>query len=337
MKKFHFYIFLSLAIIVFCFQPVNLQATSVAKFAGEFLSTGVGARALGMGGAHVAIGSDVTAGYWNPAGLIGVRSPQVSLMHSSRFSGIVKYDYGAAALPFGKDQTFALSLIRLAVDDIPYTVLPNPDLPLSDTNRPIISRIVNDAEYALFFSYARVIPGKFSYGANIKLISKGVGDNSAWGLGFDIGLLMNPVSSLLLGANLQDATTTLVSWDTKTNELISPTLKVGLAYPIALPFLSSKLIPALDIDTRFENRGSTSQASIGPVSFDTHFGFEYLLFRAVALRIGSDVGHFTAGAGLRLPQFYLDYAFMSHDLGDTHRISLKISIEKDKFRRQRLF
>lgn len=336
MKNFHSYIYLTIIIIGLLMQPADLQATSVAKFAGEFLSTGVGARALGMGGAHVAIGTDVTAGYWNPAGLIGVRAPQLSLMHSSRFNGIVKYDYGAAALPFGKDQTFALSLIRLAVDDIRYTTLPNPDLPLSDSNRPIISRVVSDAEYALYFSYARVIPGRFSYGANIKLINKGVGDNSAWGLGFDVGFLMNPVASLLVGANLQDATTTLVSWDTKTNELISPTLKLGMAYPIVLPFLTSKLIPALDVDTRFENRGSTSQASIGPVSFDTHLGVEYVLFRAVALRIGSDVGQFTAGAGLRLPKLYLDYAFMSHDLGDTHRISLKVSIEKDKFRNKQL-
>jgi hypothetical protein len=332
MQKLHLYIYISLAIILPGFQPEVPAATSVAKFAGEFLSTGVGARALGMGGAHVAVGADVTAGYWNPAGLIGIRAPQVSLMHSSRFDGIVKYDYGAAALPFGSDQTFAISLIRLAVDDIAYTALPNPELPLSETNQPIISRIVNDAEYALFFSYARVIPGKFSYGANIKLINKGVGDNSAWGLGFDIGVLMNPVASLLVGANLQDATTTLVSWDTKTNELISPTLKLGFAYPVNLPFLTSKLIPALDIDTRFENRGSTSQASIGPASFDAHLGVEYVLFRAVAFRVGSDVGHFTAGAGLRLPQLYLDYAFMVHDLGDTHRISLKISIEKEKLR-----
>ena len=293
MKKFHLNKIIILAIIGLAFQSAEVRAVSVAKFAGEFLSTGVGARALGMGGAHVAIGSDVTAGYWNPAGLIGVRAPQLSLMHSSRFDGIVKYDYGAAALPFGKDQTIALSLIRLAVDDIHYTALANPDLPLSETNRPYISRVVSDAEYALFFSYARVIPGKFSYGASIKLINKGVGDNSAWGLGFDIGILMNPIASLLVGANLQDATTTLVSWDTKTNELISPTFKLGLAYPVVLPFLTSKLIPVLDIDTRFENRGTTSQASVGPVSFDTHLGVEYLLFRAVALRIGSDVGHFT--------------------------------------------
>ena len=43
--------------------------TGIAKYAGEFLSLGVGGRALGMGGASVALANDVTAGYWNPAGL----------------------------------------------------------------------------------------------------------------------------------------------------------------------------------------------------------------------------------------------------------------------------
>jgi len=331
MKINHIFFLISLltALLV---RPNSSAAVTAAKYAGEFLTTGVGARALGMGGSHVAAGTDVTAGYWNPAGLIGVRHPQFILMHSSRFSGIVKYDYGALAVPFGNRQSLGLSLIRLAVDDIPITALTDPDLPLSETNRPYIEKLVNDAEYALYISYAKVVAGKFSYGANIKMIQKGVGDNSAWGLGFDFGILLNPFKRLLMGVNLQDATTTLIAWDTQRNELITPTLKLGLAYPFQLSFLSSRILPALDIDTRFENRGTTSQAAAGPLSFDFHLGLEYTFLSAVALRIGSDIGQFTAGAGLRLPQLHLDYAFMSHDLGDTHRISIKISIDKSKFR-----
>ena len=40
--------------------------TGFGKYAGEFMSLGVGARPLSMGGAYVALANDVTSGYWNP-------------------------------------------------------------------------------------------------------------------------------------------------------------------------------------------------------------------------------------------------------------------------------
>lgn len=308
---------------------------TAAKYAGEFISTGVGARALGMGGAFVAVSTDVTAAYWNPAGLIGLKYPQIMLMHSSRFAGIVKYDYAAFAMPVGQASSIGISLIRLGVDDIPITALSDPESPLSPTNRPYVVKSVSDAEYAFYLSYAKAVIGKFSYGANIKMIRKSVGEHSAWGIGFDFGVLLNPMANLRFGANLQDGTTTFLAWDTNRKELITPTLKFGFAYPLYISLLAGKITPAFDIDTRFENRRTAAQANIGPISFDFHLGMEYRFLNVVALRIGSDVGRFSAGAGLRLPQLFLDYAFMSHDeLGDTHRISIKVSIEKSKFKRK---
>ena len=47
-----------------------------------------------MGGAQVASAKDATAGYWNPAGLIGIKDhPNVGIMHAEYFGGIAKYDY----------------------------------------------------------------------------------------------------------------------------------------------------------------------------------------------------------------------------------------------------
>ena len=92
-----------------------------AKYAGEFLATGVGARPLGMGGAFVALAEDGTAGYWNPAGLAFLNYPQIVLMHSERFKGEVNYDYVSFSFPYRKNRSLGFSLIRLGIDNIADT------------------------------------------------------------------------------------------------------------------------------------------------------------------------------------------------------------------------
>ena len=87
-----------------------------------FLNIGAGARGLAMGSAQVASVEDGTAGYWNPAGLVGIKDyPQVSLMHSEYFAGIAKYEYLGLVAKVDATRALAFSFIRFAVDDIPDT------------------------------------------------------------------------------------------------------------------------------------------------------------------------------------------------------------------------
>jgi hypothetical protein len=323
----------------------SLQAVEIGKYAGEFMAMGVGGRALGMGGAYVAISGDVTNGYWNPSGLAMLRYPELAAMHARQFGGIVNYDYIGLAVPYRKQEGLGLSMVRLAVDDIYYTALPRPSLATGAAytneqgqvvgNRPYVSKTVTDGEYAFYMSYGRQRNQRLSYGANLKLVHKGVGDNSAWGLGFDVGALWNPIGHLQTGVNIQDITTTLLAWDTGRRELIAPTIKTGFAYPLFFSFINTALLVAADTDVRFENRQFASQAHLGAVSLDFHLGAELLFRRAIAIRVGSDMGHFSAGAGLRLPRLDFDYAFLSNqDLENTHRVSLRVRIEEPRFARK---
>ena len=68
-----------------------------------------------MGSAQVASVNDGTAGYWNPAGLVGVKdNPQVNLMHAEYFAGIGKYDYASIAFPLTNNKrTFAITVFGL--------------------------------------------------------------------------------------------------------------------------------------------------------------------------------------------------------------------------------
>ena len=83
-----------------------------------------------MGSAQVASVHDGSSGYWNPAGLVGVKEvPQLNLMHAEYFAGIGKYDYASVAFPTTNNKrTFAVTGLRFAVDDIMNTLfLVEPD------------------------------------------------------------------------------------------------------------------------------------------------------------------------------------------------------------------
>jgi len=314
---------------------------SVAKYAGEFISIGVGGRALGLGGAYAAIADDVTAGYWNPAGLSKLNYPQLILMHDERFGGLENYDYGAFALPAGQNATLGLSVIRLGVDNIANTQSAWTDLNhdgIPQSNEIDYSKITyfNAADWAMYLSYAHAASERFSYGANLKLIRRENGVSSATGVGFDVAAQYSATDHLMLGANVQDITTTLVAWNTGTNELISPTVKLGSAY--AINAFEGRFLPAFDVDIRFEDRQSASNAHLGAMSFDFHTGIEFEYKNLVALRAGySDIGSLNLGAGIHLPKFDIDYSFAKFDgtdqIGNTHRISLTFTLEADQFRR----
>ncbi len=79
-----------LATFISLFISQSNAQTVFAKYAGEFMAIGVGGRALGMGGAFTAVANDITAGYYNPAGLANLNYPQVSLMHAEQFGSLRK-------------------------------------------------------------------------------------------------------------------------------------------------------------------------------------------------------------------------------------------------------
>jgi hypothetical protein len=139
-----------------------------------------------------------------------------------------------------------------------------------------------------------------------------------------------------LGANFQDVTTTLVAWNTGTNELISPTLKIGGAYLFEI--FGGRLGPVFDTDVRFEGRNFSAIAHVGPVSLDPHGGVEFDYKKTVALRVGyNDVKNLTLGAGIHLRKLDIDYSFAKFNgddqLGNSHRISLRLIIQEDKYKR----
>ena len=83
MPKTRFLVVVAVALGILSYGCVALGADSHAA---PYLRMGVGARALGMGGAFTAIADDATAAYWNPAGLVKIEHIEATFMYAANMS-----------------------------------------------------------------------------------------------------------------------------------------------------------------------------------------------------------------------------------------------------------
>lgn len=334
---------LLLAVAVACATAARAQ-TDAPKYSNEFLAVGVGARALGMGNAFTAVTNDVTSGYWNPAGLLGVKGDlQVGAMHSEYFAGIAKYDYIGLAKPIDSVSTIGFSFIRFGIDNIPNTI----DL-IDPSGNIDYDRITtfSSADHAFILSYARKlsIPG-LRVGGNAKVIYRRVGEfGKAWGFGLDAGAHYHR-DRWRFSAVARDITGTFNAWsytlDQRTidvfeqtnNELPQNSVEVTLPRLMlgaAREFKFGKkfdLIAAVDLENTFDGRRNTLIQS-SAISVDPRLGLELGYAGIVYVRAGmSNIQYVTEitdekrltvqpniGIGLRIKSVSLDYALT--DIGD---------------------
>ncbi len=334
----------------------------MAKYGNDFLTTGAGARALGMGGTHSALVNDVTAGYWNVAGLASLANPEVIYMHSERFGGIVGYDYGAAALPLSSGNgVVGISFFRQGVDNIANT-LNAWDAERGANGGPkadpesFITKF-SAADVAIFLSYAKKHSDRLSYGASAKIINQRLGPfANAWGYSLDVGAQYK-TDLVDLGASIQDVTTMQKMWTVNEsefegfqetfgdsipsgqNEYVLPSVRLGASK--AFKVNDFDFVAATDLNLLFENRRAYYM-NIGSISIEPHVGGEVTYKNRLSVRAGltdfvtdPESGFSvspTLGLGFRVATFYIDYGFASFagtssNLGYTHRISLKFDLK----------
>jgi len=336
----------------------TVRSQDAPKYSNEFLAIGVGARALGMGSAYTAAVNDVTSGYWNPAGLLGVKGDlQVGAMHSEYFAGIAKYDYIGLAKPIDSMSTIGFTFVRFGIDNIPNTI----DL-IDPSGNIDYDRITSfsASDHAFIISYARKmsVPG-LRVGGNAKVIYRRVGEfGKAWGFGLDAAAQYER-DRWRFAAVARDVTGTFNAWSytldertidvfTQTGneipvnsvEVTLPRLMLGVARQFRI---GSKfdLITAVDLENTFDGKRNTLIKS-DFVSIDPRVGIELGYASIVFVRAGiSNIQYVTdisdeqqvsiqpnIGIGLRIKSLTLDYALT--DIGD-NSVALYSNIFSLKF------
>jgi len=274
-----------------------LSAVAWADGIGAFsaFKNGVGARALAMGGAFVAVADDATAAVWNPAGLAMIDDTRLTGMSTDLFGLGVNHQY-VGATTFFANLGIGLAWERTAIDGGTFQWV----------------------EQAFGVSLATSVMDLAMVGANVNyyLASSGLGDKAS-GFGFDLGVLVGLGEMFVIGVNAKDLANSAITWDSGAADSISGVYTAGLA----MKLIDSKLVLATDIDFGGEGLG------------DTHVGVEFKVIDELALRGGVVLKndfqdyYFSVGAGINVAGLYVDAAYVLEEtLGNTLVLSAEFSL-----------
>jgi len=285
-----------------------ISALALAAGVGAFDSfkSGIGARALAMGSAFVAVADDTTAVTWNPAGLAQLNDTRIGGMSTDL------YGLGLTHQFIGAVTTFSNLGIGLAWERGSYLIDK-----VYDANGVAGAARTWD-QSAIVGSLATNIMDIGLAGANVKyyMESDGAG-KSASGFGFDLGVLMNLGDMFSIGVVATDLGGTNVSWTGGSADSVSGLYKAGVALKLA----GGMLVLASDLDF--------NGTSVG----NAHIGIEFKVIKELALRAGAvftdNFGgyYFTVGGGINVAGLYVDFAYLINDkIANTLVLSAEFSL-----------
>lgn len=304
--------FFKLILILTIFSSAAVGETGDGGYAGPFLQLGFGARAMGMGGAFVAVADDATAGFFNPAGLVQVTERTFGAFYR-RTTLDRRLSYVVYNQPIRDEATIALAWINAGVGDV-----------MGRDSDGYPTQEISNYQNAVQLFLGRRILDQLSVGLGIEYIQYNLANINAYGLGFGVSAMGRPTPKLRLGVAVEDIGMRY-SWASgdywRQFGLLGSSVKEEFPFNVRVGASYLLLEDRILLSSEFEK----NQKQEGRI----HLGAEGWALENVAGRIGYDRGSFTLGLGLRqkIQSAILgfDYAFITSRVEDDadHLISLQ--------------
>ena len=297
---------LGLAALLSCDAGRALASTGEAGFA--FLKIGVGARAMGLGSAYVALADDPTALHWNPAGLASSsEGVNVTAMHNEWIADF-RQEYAAATVPAGPG-TLGASFTGFYMAD---------ELERRDETGTLTGHFgYNDV--AVTLGYGMPVAKGADAGLSVRYIRELIADESATSIAFDFGGRYKVSDTgLSLGAAVQN-----VGGDAKFVAESFPiplTTRLGAAYSHSIASLQGTGLLTTEYRKALGEDGRV------------HVGGEFAYHEWLALRAGAKFGYddqdVSFGLGIAHKNIKFDYALLpiGANLGSTHIFSISAKL-----------
>ncbi len=248
---------------------INISSTSAetgkAGQAGAFLKFGLGARALGMGGAFCSIAEGIDAVYYNPAGLAFAATKQVGFTYHS-LSLDRNLNSAAFIFPVRNEAVMGLSWINSSVSNVTMV----------DYDRNPFGEFKN-SNNAFGLTFAKIFGVKYAFGGNLRYLQSTLGELDTYAIGVDIGGYCRLNKMFTIGLTAQDLGSEY-RWDSSNywssgGNVYNDKFPVKIRGGTSATLLNEALTAALDI------------VKIQYLDLKIYAGAEYWIFKQVSITV----------------------------------------------------
>jgi hypothetical protein len=320
-------------------QSGQTQGTTAANFTNvgasgsAFTKLWIGARSAAMGGAFSAMADDISALYWNPAGIANLSGITAGASTTLWFGNVTE-NFVAVTLPVSDKYRAGFALTLVDYGNLAKATIQQ------DANAGSFN--ANDLSFAA--TIAGSLTDRFSFGASVKYLQSTISDMSASGFAFDAGSryltdfyhmrIAMDLTNLGPDRNFTGNSLDFIANNGNINAVrdsLSGTLNTG-TYPLPLIFrigMATDVLQGTVENQKLNMDFDFSTHSDGPEQYN--LGAEYVWNDMASLRAGYAFNQDELGFGIGAGFHYksedfagvIDYSFnTTKNLGGVHQISI---------------